>query len=56
MSEVCFNFFSMMNDCVKYSKVNKRSKLPDSKTKLPFQRCYKQTFQNFSSKHFNIYV
>lgn len=36
MSEVCFKFFSTMNDCVKYSKVNKRSKLPDSKTKLPF--------------------
>lgn len=56
MSEVCFKFLSTMNDCVKYSKVIKRSKLPDSKTKLPFQKCYKQTFQNFSSKHFNIYV
>lgn len=56
MSEVCFKFLSTMNDCVKYSKVIKRSKLPDSKTKLPFQRCYKQTFQNFSSKHFNIYM
>lgn len=53
MSEFCSNlFFSMMNDCVKYSKVNKRSKLPDLKTKLPFQRWYKQTYQNFSIKTF----
>lgn len=57
MSKFCsYLFFSMMNDCVKCSKVNKRSKLPDLKTKLPFQRCYKQTFQDFSSKHFNIHV
>lgn len=50
MSEVCFKFLSTMNDCVKYSKVNKRSKLPDSKTKLPFQRCYK----HFKTFHQNI--
>lgn len=36
MSEVCLKFLSRMNDCVKYSKVIKRSKLPDLKTKLPF--------------------
>lgn len=36
MLEVCFKFFFMVNDCVKYFKVNKRLKLFDSKIKLLF--------------------